>query len=449
MQIGQKDLFWNYAATFLQIGAGVILLPFILRMFPQETVAIWTIFSSIIAISSILDFGFNPSFTRNVSYIVSGVKELKKDGYQTVESNDSEIDYSLFKGLINAMRWFYGRMAFILFALLITAGSYYIYIILKNYSGSHIEIYISWFILCFINSYLLYTTYYDALLQGQGLVKKSKQIQMIGHIIYLLITIILIILHFNLIAIVSAQALSIIVRRLLSYKTIYTPEFKQHLHGTTAKSHKDILKLIYLNAVKIGITSFGGFLVARSSVIIGSLYLPLETIASYGITIQIISIIAGVGTVFFFTYQPKIIQHRIQNNISEIKKFYVKACLISLIIYIICGTSLLCLGDWLLYLFSSKTPLLNKSLIGFALLISFLETNHGIAMGFLLTKNEVPFFKAALLSGGITVLLLFIFFKFLKFGVWGMVLAPGIVQGCYQNWRWPMFVIKEFNKKLN
>jgi len=44
INIGRKDVLWNYAATFLQIGVGVILLPFILRVFPQETVAIWTIF---------------------------------------------------------------------------------------------------------------------------------------------------------------------------------------------------------------------------------------------------------------------------------------------------------------------------------------------------------------------------------------------------------------------
>jgi O-antigen/teichoic acid export membrane protein len=80
---------WNYAATFLQIGVGVILLPFILRVFPQETVAIWTIFTTIIALAGLLDFGFNPSFARNVSYVVSGVKELKATGYNVLRFSDA------------------------------------------------------------------------------------------------------------------------------------------------------------------------------------------------------------------------------------------------------------------------------------------------------------------------------------------------------------------------
>ncbi|MDR2840450.1 MAG: polysaccharide biosynthesis protein, partial [Paludibacter sp.] len=103
MEINRKDVLWNYVATFLQIGAGIILFPLILRAFPQETVAIWTIFTTIVALTSLLDFGFNPSFARNVSYVMSGVTELKTTGFQIVENNNGKIDYSLFKGLIKAM----------------------------------------------------------------------------------------------------------------------------------------------------------------------------------------------------------------------------------------------------------------------------------------------------------------------------------------------------------
>jgi hypothetical protein len=64
-----------------------------------------------------------------------------------------------------------------------------------------------------------------------------------------------------------------------------------------------------------------------------------------------------------------------------------------------------------------------------------------------LTKNEVPFFKAALFSGAFTIILLFVFLKYTDFGVWGLLLAQGIVQGCYQNWKWPMVVVKELRVK--
>ncbi|MDR1552603.1 MAG: hypothetical protein LBS69_03950, partial [Prevotellaceae bacterium] len=159
INIGKKDVIWNYVATFLQIGSGIVLLPFILRSFSEETVGLWTVYATIISFVGLLDFGFNASFSRNVTYIVSGVRELKTSGYQNINAETNDIDYGLFKGLINSMKWFYTRMTLLLLLLLATAGTYYILILLKTYSGDHNEVYVSWIILCAVNVYSFYTFY--------------------------------------------------------------------------------------------------------------------------------------------------------------------------------------------------------------------------------------------------------------------------------------------------
>jgi O-antigen/teichoic acid export membrane protein len=344
INITRKDVIWNYAATFLKIGVGVILLPFILRVFPQEIVAIWSIFTTIITLTGLFDFGFNPSFARNVSYIVSGVKELKVTGYNIVENHNSEIDYSLFKGLINAMRWFYARMAGILFMLLSTVGTWYIYMVLKAYTSSHTEVYVAWAILVIINSYSLYTMYYDSLMQGQGLIKRSKQIQVVSQSIYLTVAVALILLRFNLIAIMSAQVLMVLTKRILSYRAIYTTEFKYLLNNVKTQERKKMLKSIYPNAVKAGLTGLGGFFILRSSVIIGSLYLSLEEIASYGITVQIITVISSVASVYIATYQPKIVQYRVRDDNTTIKRLYLKGCLLLFGTFLLGGVVLVFFG---------------------------------------------------------------------------------------------------------
>jgi O-antigen/teichoic acid export membrane protein len=448
MQIGKKDVLWNYAATVLQIASSLILFPFILRCLPPETIAIWTIFSTVVVLVGLLDFGFNPSFTRNVSYIFSGAKALKSDGFFMMAGDkDVEVNYALLKSLIGIMRLFYSLLAIVLVVILGTLGTYYIHTILKSYSGNHDEVYVAWIILCIINSYSFYTLYYDALLQGKGLVKRAKQIVIIGQLVYLIVGIILILLGFGLVAIVSAQALSIIIRRIFSYLSIYTADMKNHLRNAADQPKKDLFKAVYPNALKVGLTSIGGFLVSRSALIIGSLYLPLESIASYGITVQSIGIISGISMVYFSTYQPKIAQYRIQNDILAIKHSYLVGCSLIFATYMVIGLGLLILGDWTLALIDSQTVLLKRSLILCALVISLLETNHSLAGGILLSKNEVPFFKAALVSGGFTLVLLIIFFNFTDFGVLGMILAPGIAQGLYQNWKWPLVVIREL--KIN
>jgi hypothetical protein len=285
-------------------------------------------------------------------------------------------------------------------------------------------------------------------MQGKGLIKRSKQIQIVGQSVYLVVAIMLILLRFNLIAIVSAQALSIIIRRIFSYKTIYTAEFKQLLHNVKARAKKGIIKAIYPNAVKLGLTSVGVVVSSRSAIIIGSLYFSLDTIAYYGITIQIAGIIAAVARVYFFSYQPKIAQYRIWSNHAAIKQVYLKSCLFLLATFAIGGAALIVGGAWALNLIGSKTPLLSQSFIALALAYFLLEDSKANAGEILLTKNEVPFFKADLFAGAFTIILLLAFLHYTGWGVWGMILAPLIAQSCYPNWKWPAMVAKELNIKI-
>jgi O-antigen/teichoic acid export membrane protein len=447
MDIGRKDVLWNYAATFLKIGSSALLFPFVLRMMPSEMVGIWTVFMTITAFAALLDFGFNPSFARNVTYVFSGVSSLKTKGFETVEQGNLTVDYGLLKGVISAMRWFYFRVAVVLFILLASLGTVYIITLLRDYQGERSEVYIAWALLCIINTYSIFTLYYDSLLQGKGLIKRSKQIVIIGNMVYFVIAAALVIAGKGLVAIVSSQALSVIIIRWLSYRTFFSPQLKKQLHQATAVPKTIVLNAIYPNAVKIGLTSLGGFLVQRSAIIIGSLYLTLDQIACYGISMQLILILAGLAGIFTATYSPRIAQLRVEQNIHDIKELYLKGQLILILTFLIGGTGLLVLGAWGLKVIGSKTMLMPQLLLLAAMVVSFLESNHSMAGSILLSKNEVPFFKAALISGGATVLLLLLFFHYLHWGWWAMIAAPGIAQGVYQNWKWPATVWKEL--KIN
>jgi len=445
MQISKKDVLWNYAATFLKIAASILLLPIILRKMPSEMVAIWSVFMTITAFSTLLDFGFTPSFTRNVTYIFSGVKTLKKSGFEVVNEKNCSIDYGLLKEVITAMRWIYLRIAVILFVILTTIGTYYIHSLLKTYTGSHNDVYIAWGILCLINTYSLYTLYYDSLLQGKGLIKRSKQIIIAGQFFYLLIATVLIFLGYGLVAIVTAQAASVLVIRTLSHKSFFTKELKTHLSGTDKKSSKKVMEAILPNSFKIGITSIGGFMVQKSALVIGSLYLSLDDVASYGITMQLITVLSGFSAIFIGTYQPKIVQLQVLQDTTSIKHLYIKGQIILFITYIAGGAVILFLGDWVFGLMHSQTKLLTFGLTAFALLLSFEETVLMVAGGVLLTKNEVPFFKSAIISGILIVAGLLLAYHFFEAGVLAMILVPFIVDIAYQTWKWPYEVHKELH----
>jgi len=447
MKITRADVLWNYLATFFKISSSVLLLPFILHKLPSEDVGIWSIFASIAALVFLIDFGFNSSFSRNVTYIFSGVRSLQKDGHETNFDANGQINYGLFKGLLSSMRWFYSRVSLVLFCLLATVGTVYIHRLLQNYHGDKLNVYIAWFLFISINTYNLYTLYYDALLEGRGLIKISKQVIILGHIIYLLVSVIAIFAGFGLIALVSAQLVSIVTIRTISQRIFFTVELKDKLDHCQAENRKDILKAIYPNAVKYGVTSFGGFMIQKSSIFIGSLYLTLPAIASFGITKQMMDIIVAIANISLSTFLPQIAFLRVENNYERIKVIYVRGVMIANAIFILASLVIIFFGSTILHIIKSNTDLNQNVLVAVAV-SSLIGLNSGISGAIISTKNHIPFVKPSLLSGAGTILLLFAFFKFTNLGLLGMAIAPGLIDLCYQGWKWPWEVIKEFHLKF-
>ena len=447
MNIGRNDIIWNYLATFLKIANASMLLPFILKKMPAEMVGIWSIFVTISSFIVLMDFGFSPSFTRNVTYIFSGVKSLKSTGYEVLSEVNPVIDYGLLKGLISSMKYFYRRVALIALFILLTLGTFYISTILKTYKGSHTEIYICWILLSVITCYNLYTLYYDSLIQGKGMIMKDKQVNILGQVIYLAISITLILLGYRILSIIIAQTVSVIVMRFLLYRIFFTKEIKEKLENSESKSQNDILKIIYPNAVKIGLTSLGGILVTRSSLIIGSLYLSLNEIASYGISMQLVSVIAGLASIYIATFQPKIVHLRVEHNNKAIFRIYKKAILVMLLTYCVGGIGLCFIAPFFLDLIGSQTSLMPVFLLIIALICSLVETNVSMSGTILLTKNYVPFFKASLISGLAIVLLLFLYSKIWSLGLLTMMLIPLTVNLLYQGWKWPLTAYLDLKNK--
>ena len=441
--IGKRDLIWATLATLFRIGSGVLLFPLVLNMLPSETIGVWTIFTSVTMIIGIMDFGFSPSFARNIAYIFSGVRSLKRDGHECVDATDAQIDYNLLKRTIRAMQYFYSRMALILFAFLSIVGTFYIYTLMQNYAGDVREIYFAWAIVCVVNSYNLYTLYYDALLNGRGLIKRKNQIVLIGNVAYLSLAVLLLLCGFGLIAIVSAQLVSVLIIRTLSYKSFYSNEITSNLAAVEEVDYKDILRAIMPNALKLGLASLGGFLTFRLSTFVGPLFISLSDMASFGITLQLLAVVSSLALLYTNVYLPKVFQWRVERNVALIRKTFYISTLLVFVIFLCGGIAIDLLGNWALNLFGSQTQLLSGALFVFLVIHYYLETNMVNSTEYLLAKNEVPFYKRYLVSGCITVFLLFLLVGYFDWGLWGVIAAPMISQSVLQYWKWTCEVYKE------
>lgn len=442
--IGKRDVAWGYAATLFSVGAGVILLPFILHQMSAEMVSIWNIFQTVTILTMMLDFGFRPAFSRNVSYIFAGVQSLRTEG---VEGAEEEVNYSLLRGTLKAMRKFYSWMALGLLILLATAGTAYMAVLMNKYDGDKTDVMIAWGMLVAINCYNLYTYYYDALLTGKGYIRRMHQITIVGQSVYLIVAVGLIYAGLGLSAIVAAQVLNTIIKRVLTYRVFFTREMKQKIAAADEADSREIMRAIAPNAIKVGLTGLGGFMVNRSSLLLGNIFLSLDVMAAYGITLQVMDILSRCATVIYQAYMPRLAQCRAERDMAGLRKYYTWSTMGLIVIYVVGGVLWCLLGDWALGIIHSETQFLATGMLVAMLIISLLEQNHGMAAGFIMADNKVPFFIPSLVSGAAVVVVLWAMLGSLQMGVWGLILAPGIVQLCYQNWKWPSMVIRELKTK--
>ena len=447
MNIGRKDIFWNYLATFMRIASGIIILPLVLKMLPTEEYGLWSIFLTISSLITLLDFGFSNSFSRNVAYVFSGVTELKAKGYTAVEEKESPVNYGLLKSVITAMKRYYGAMSLVFLTVFVIASPFYMDSVLQKYSGDKQEIWIAWFTYGAIVAYEFYTFYYYSLMTGRGLIKRNMQIIIISQTVRILVSVICLLMKMGIISMIIGMLFGDIVNRTLSYYSFYDKKIKAQIKDAVAMPVMEVMKIMAPNAFKIGLTTLGYFSLTQAILLISPFYLTLSEVAEYGISKQLVSLILSIGGTWFGTFYPQLTQYRVREENENVKRLYVKGILTVAIVYLAAGTGLLWLGNPILEMIHSKTFLLDDWLLLSMLIFSFFEACQSISTSTLLTKNEVPFFKSVLISGGASLILLFFLFKFTHLGVWSMILAPGIVLSLYHNWKWPYMVIKELDIK--
>jgi O-antigen/teichoic acid export membrane protein len=185
---------------------------------------------------------------------------------------------------------------------------------------------------------------------------------------------------------------------------------------------------------------------------IAPLFLPLPVIGSYGITMQIASMIGQVGVTWFGTFYPQLAQYTVQQRNEDVKRLYIKALFILFAVYALLGTGFMLFGQDILIFLKSRTLLLGGLYIFAILLFALLDQAQNIATAIFTSRNEIPHYKSYLAAGGLTVLFCVIMFMFDKhvtavFGVWSLILSAGLATGCYILWKWPLEVAKYLNLK--
>lgn len=434
---------WSYIAQFFNMGASIIILPVILRTLPQDVLGIWYIFLTIGTFITLLDFGFQGAFTRNIAYAFGGATTLLKEGIDPLSPVLNHPNYPLIKSIIKGMKVFYGTLSVIILGLLTVLGSMYVVYLSAALSNSD-DILIAWFIYAIGLSIEFFYFYYHSLLLGRGLIKENNILIIITKSVYIIVTVIGLLSGYGIISVSIATGVSVIVNRIFAHRFFFKNGLKKILKESSYYSQK-ILPIIRYNASKVGLAELAIFFTTRGNIFFASLFLPLSVVGQYGLTMQLILFVSRISQLYFQTHMPLFSQFQIENKKNDIRKIFSESVFIMSLTYFLAALIIILFGNRILELLQSQTYFLPTLPLLLLFLVYYLDVNHVLPLLLITTKNRIPYLYASLFSGFSIALLSSLFMGVFHWGVYGIIAATGIIQLLYHNWKWPLVVVKDLN----
>jgi hypothetical protein len=124
-RLWHSPTFMTWGSLASRLLGLTLVLPLVLVKFPAADVAVWQLFTTILTLQLILDFGLSPTFSRMLSYAVGGatVQEMA-DMRQPRPSHGRDANWPTLRAVWGAMQWLYIRMGLAVLALTAVVGTW-------------------------------------------------------------------------------------------------------------------------------------------------------------------------------------------------------------------------------------------------------------------------------------------------------------------------------------
>lgn len=435
VKIWNSAVAWTFLATALRLGGFVLVLPIVLRTLPTDQLGIWYLFITFSGFCVLLDMGFNPTFVRSTSYAWAGAETLLPHGIASLPTEKNRVpNLELLTKLVKSMRFFYSILGVAVLVFIGFGGGIWIWI--KSAGLDHKEtIRGAWAFFAIGLTFNTMGSFWPGLLVGINQVRRSQQAFLLGIALNYAVTVVGLQLGKGLWAMAAGNLVQAITLRAISqhYFLAICP-LKFNLKGPT---HHGIIKVLWPQAWRAGAGAFGAFLILQANTLICSARLSLAETASYGLSLQLITTLAGLSGTWLVVKAPYLNQLRIWNDVSTLRKLFFSRLYLALATFILGGLCLLLAGQPLLQAIGSKTHLLSFGTLALMLLFALLEMHHTQYATLVLSANSNPFVKPAIISG--TLIALTSWFLVVPLGIVGIVISSGIVQLSFNNW-WTVLV---------
>ena len=441
---GKKDVLWNYVGTFMSMASNFLLIPLLLVFLSSEEIGLWYVFVAIAGFAQLLEFGFTSTLARNLLFCLSGVRKLSKQG-RDINEISGEVDWHLTRVVVRTSKAIYAVMGVVALIASASLGTVYVDAVTHHFSVAWS--FPSWILFIasiFTNLYFLYCL---TNLRGVGDIAGENKAKTFGRLAQLLITALLLMAGFGLMAAsIGFLAYSTIMRFVANRIFKSHKDVQRGLSSDASPIRraemKEVLGTVSFVAWRDGVVSLAWYGATQAMSLLCSAFLGLAETATYSVMLQFATAAHNFSSVYMHTYLPSFQSAYVKGDRQRQRDSIDRGMSCYLLMFLICtlGVTLVVLP--ILPLFKSDF-ICNPTLYLGLSVYCFLLNQHSLYCQFIVSMNEIPYFKAYLASTVAGVMLTCLLCGWMHWGAWGLILGQAIPQLCYNNWHWPQYVYKK------
>lgn len=448
VKASKRDVLWNYIGTIVSMTSGFILIPLLLMYLSEEEIGLWYVFVAISNFTVLFEFGFNPTFARNIVYCVSGASGTAREGRPEL-SQEGSVDVNLLLRLMRSCKIVYAVISLATILLLLFAGTSYIGYVAAALPGE--SYWPAWTVIVisvFINLYFLYL---QTFLRGFGDIEGENKARVFSRVSQLVISGVLLALGWGLIsASIGLLANGVVLRVYASIRlkrNHLAQQARSSGQGVSCSEVMETVGSVWHIAWRDGIVQLSGFASGQAMSIVCSLFIGLAETGIYSLSAQFAGAVTSFASAFIKSYYPAFQSAYVRCDTDEMCSIMNRGIAVYYIVSMI-GT----VGVALFVL--PLAPLIKPGYVVdlpfflFITLYNFLSSQYGIFCNLIVSTNRIPYVWGYLVSGAASIALSCSFGAAGIAGMWGITASQIIVQCAYNVWKWPRFVTRELGTTL-
>jgi O-antigen/teichoic acid export membrane protein len=428
---------WSWAFNGLRLASSILLLPILSVVLTEADFGFYWILVSFVALMPLLDLGFGTAVGRSIGYAVGGASEIREQGVDSAENVGREPNYPLLWQLLFTTRIAYRLLALGTFVILGAWGTYW--------TGRHVgqssdalHTWIAWGLTLAGGVFEMYAGWWNVYLRGLNQVLICSRIYVLAFALRLCLASLLLLAGAGLLSVPIGTLLSSLVQRVLSRRYVLRILSS---HPPPVVDRAEVIALfrtMWPNSWRVGLHCLSYCLVPHGTTVICLNALGLAANAQYGLSLQIMTILYGMTSVWVAVKWPQIAQQLVRREIGSLRQTLRIRMLLQLGSFVLMAAVAIAVIPAALNWFQTGKNVIPQPWLTLMAVTAFLDLHSNTWVTFISVGNRLPFIWYTILTNAASVVLAYVLISTTSLGFGALVLAPLVANLTCNFWRWPI-----------